>query len=141
MFSRAFTFSVKRCLSSKVPEKPTWTPIDRSKLPQEPRIDKEVVELLERLSLVEFNNQEGVDRLTKAVHSANLLHAVNTDNVQPMDSVLEDRVLYLRDDSVTDGNCLSDIMKNATKTLEDYYIAPPGNIPLKQKEKDYGNEN
>lgn len=36
------------------------------------------------------------------------------------------RVLYLRDDSVTDGNCLSDIMKNATKTLEDYYIAPPG---------------
>lgn len=35
-------------------------------------------------------------------------------------------VLYLRDDSVTDGNYLSDIMKNATKTLEDYYIAPPG---------------
>ena len=52
---------------------------------------QEVVELLERLSLVEVNNQEGVDRLTKAVHSANLLHAVNTDNVQPVDSVLEDR--------------------------------------------------
>lgn len=58
---------------------------------QEPKIDREVVDLLERLSLVEFNNQEGVDRLTKAVHSANLLHAVNTNNVEPMDSVLEDR--------------------------------------------------
>lgn len=99
-----------------------------------------MVDLLERLSLVEFNNQEGVDRLTKAVHSANLLHAVNTDNVEPMDSVLEDRILYLRDDVVTDGNCLKDVMRNATKTLEDYYVAPPGNIPLKQKEKDYGNK-
>lgn len=99
-----------------------------------------MVDLLERLSLVEFNNQEGVDRLTKAVHSANLLHAVNTNNVEPMDSVLEDRILYLRDDVVTDGNCLKDVMRNATKTLEDYYVAPPGNIPLKQKERDYGNK-
>lgn len=36
------------------------------------------------------------------------------------------RILYLRDDVVTDGNCLKDVMRNATKTLEDYYVAPPG---------------
>lgn len=35
-------------------------------------------------------------------------------------------MLYLRDDVVTDGNCLKDVMRNATKTLEDYYVAPPG---------------
>lgn len=35
-------------------------------------------------------------------------------------------MLYLRDDVVTDGNCLKDVMRNATKTLEDYYAAPPG---------------
>lgn len=32
----------------------------------------------------------------------------------------------MRDDVVTDGNCLKDVMRNATKTLEDYYAAPPG---------------
>lgn len=32
----------------------------------------------------------------------------------------------MRDDVVTDGNCLKDVMRNATKTLEDYYVAPPG---------------
>lgn len=32
----------------------------------------------------------------------------------------------MRDDIVTDGNCLKDVMRNATKTLEDYYVAPPG---------------
>lgn len=32
----------------------------------------------------------------------------------------------MRDDVVTDGNRLKDVMRNATKTLEDYYVAPPG---------------
>lgn len=36
------------------------------------------------------------------------------------------RTLYLRDDSVTDGFCRDDILKNASVILEDYYVAPPG---------------
>jgi aspartyl-tRNA(Asn)/glutamyl-tRNA(Gln) amidotransferase subunit C len=145
MIRRGCSFSVnslkgKRCLSSKVPEKATWISIDKSKLPKEPKIDKEEVKLLERLSLVQFANQEGVSRLIRAVRSANQLRAINTDNVEPMDSVLEDKTLYLRDDSVSDGYCREDILKNASVTLEEFYVAPPGNIPLKQKESDQENE-
>lgn len=51
----------------------------------------ELLDHLERLALVDFRNQEGVERLKKAVEFAEQLHTVSTDGVEPMDSVLEDR--------------------------------------------------
>ncbi|KAL5016206.1 hypothetical protein ScPMuIL_005795 [Solemya velum] len=127
---------VVRCYSSqsKVPDKPTWIPINPLQLPEVPPLDKELINHLERLSLVEFNNVAGVERLAKAIESANQLYMVNTDGVEPLDSVLEDRNLYLRDDIVCEGNCRDDIMSNAVKTVEEYFVAPPGNIPLKKKD-------
>ena len=47
------------------------------------------------------------------------------------------RPLYLRKDEVTDGNRRDEILQNASKTVEEYFVAPPGNIPLKKKNKDY----
>lgn len=44
------------------------------------------------------------------------------------------RYLTLRDDEVTDGNCQKDILKNAALTEEDYFVAPPGNIPLEPRD-------
>ena len=38
------------------------------------------------------------------------------------------RMLYLREDKVTDGNYRQDVLSNAVKTIEDYFVAPPGNI-------------
>ncbi|BFZ04619.1 hypothetical protein BsWGS_07658 [Bradybaena similaris] len=122
---------------SKVPDKPTWEQIDHSKLPQVPEIDLPLIEQLERISLVEFNNEEGVKRLQAAVKSAQLLHHINTDGVEPLDSVLEDRELWLREDKVTEGNCMKEILSNATKVEEDYFVAPPGNIPLKKRDRDH----
>ena len=49
------------------------------------------MEHLERLSLVEFSNEEGLNRLSAAIQSANKLYMVDTDGVEPLDSVLEDR--------------------------------------------------
>lgn len=40
------------------------------------------------------------------------------------------RNLYLRSDDVNQGNCVKDILKNAAIKEEDYFVAPPGNIPL-----------
>lgn len=40
------------------------------------------------------------------------------------------RNLNLREDKITQGNCQKDILKNATLTEDDYFVAPPGNIPL-----------
>ncbi|KAK7487897.1 hypothetical protein BaRGS_00020798 [Batillaria attramentaria] len=129
-------FSIRQ-LSSKVPNKPTWTPVDSSKLPQVKEISRELVDHLERLSLVEFSNEEGLKRLNDAIQSANQLYIVNTDGVEPLDTVLEDRSLYLRKDEVTEGNCKEEILSNASITEEDFFVAPPGNIPLKKTDKEY----
>ena len=37
------------------------------------------------------------------------------------------RELYLRGDEVTEGKCRPEILQNAVKTEEDYFVAPPGN--------------
>ncbi|CAG5135933.1 unnamed protein product [Candidula unifasciata] len=131
------SYFVQSASLSKVPGKPTWEPIDHNKLPQVPEIDLQLIEQLERISLVELNNEEGVRRLQAAVKSASLLHLINTDGVEPLDSVLEDRELWLREDKVTEGNCLKEILSNASRVEEDYFVAPPGNIPLKKRDKDH----
>jgi aspartyl-tRNA(Asn)/glutamyl-tRNA(Gln) amidotransferase subunit C len=46
-------------------------------------------------------------------------------------------MLKLRDDEVTDGNIRDDILKNARLTEEEYFVAPPGNIPLEQEKKSF----
>lgn len=130
----------KRLYSVKVPQQPTWVDIDHEKLPPEPDINPEMIDHLERLSLVEFESEAGVKRISSAIKSANKLYMVNTDGVEPLDSILEDRALYLRSDEVTEGDCKDQILQNAAKTIEDYFIAPPGNIPLIQKDKKYGRE-
>lgn len=57
--------------------------------PQKVTVD--VLDHLEHLALVDFRDFEGVERLQKAIQFADQLHEVNTDGVEPMDSVLEDR--------------------------------------------------
>lgn len=59
--------------------------------PETGRIAREVVEHLERLALVDFGGPEAVARLERAVAFADRLRAVDTDGVQPLESVLEDR--------------------------------------------------
>lgn len=40
------------------------------------------------------------------------------------------RVLYLREDKVTEKNDVKAVLQTAVVTDEDFYVAPPGNIPL-----------
>lgn len=46
------------------------------------------------------------------------------------------RVLYLRDDQVSEGNCRKSIIGSAKCTEEEYFVAPPGNIPLEPQTQD-----
>ena len=62
---------------------------------QVPPLDKEMIEHLERLSLVMFNNKAGVERLQSAIGFANQLYMVDTEGVEPLDNVLEDRYITL----------------------------------------------
>lgn len=92
------------------------------------RVTGELIQHLERLSLVDFGSQEAVARLEKAIAFADRLRAVNTDGVEPMESVLEDRCLYLRSDNVVEGNCAEELLQNSHRVVEEYFVAPPGNI-------------
>ncbi len=48
-----------------------------------------------------------------------------------MFTVLENETLRLREDKVVDGICdKSAVLSNAEKVEEDYFVAPPGNIPV-----------
>ena len=43
-----------------------------------------------------------------------------------MNEFIPDRELYLREDVVSEGYCADVMLKNAEKTCEGYYVAPPG---------------
>ncbi|XP_064582840.1 glutamyl-tRNA(Gln) amidotransferase subunit C, mitochondrial isoform X1 [Zonotrichia leucophrys gambelii] len=107
----------------------------RPQAPLRQKVSVEVLQHLEHLALVDFRDAEGVERLQKAIQFADQLHEVNTDGVEPMDSVLEDRCLYLREDDVTEGNCTKELLENAREKVEEYFVAPPGNIPLPKLEE------
>ncbi|KAB5528265.1 hypothetical protein PHYPO_G00138300 [Pangasianodon hypophthalmus] len=96
---------------------------------------KDLVDKLERLALVDFGSREGVECLEKAIRFADQLHVVDTEGVEPMDSVLEDRALYLREDTVTEGNCAEELLRLSKSIEEEYFVAPPGNIPLPKREE------
>ncbi|XP_051966618.1 glutamyl-tRNA(Gln) amidotransferase subunit C, mitochondrial-like [Xyrauchen texanus] len=75
----------------KVSQVPAWEPIGESQLPPPTKVSPDLVDKLERLALVDFGCKEGVDCLEKAIRFADQLHVINTNGVEPMDSVLEDR--------------------------------------------------
>ncbi|XP_076587990.1 glutamyl-tRNA(Gln) amidotransferase subunit C, mitochondrial [Chaetodon auriga] len=122
-------------LNSKIPPFPTWEPVPEDQLPQPAQIPADLVDKLERLALVDFRNKEGLACLEKAIRFADQLHVVDTSGVEPMDSILEDRALSLRDDAVTEGDCAEELLELAKNTVEEYFVAPPGNIPLPTREK------
>lgn len=105
-------------------------------------IDNELISHLERISLVEFGNEEGIKRLEEAIKFVQPLKEFEFEpDVTPMFTVLEDESLTLRDDEVTEGGCRQDILKNATVVAEeDFFLAPPGNIALTVDKDKYKSE-
>ncbi|OXB51643.1 hypothetical protein ASZ78_008672 [Callipepla squamata] len=108
----------------------TGTATGSSAPPAKRGVTVEVLERLEHLALVDFRDAEGVERLRDAVRFAERLREVDTEGIEPMDSVLEDR-----EDDVTEGNCTAELLKNAGEKVEEYFVAPPGNIPLPKLEE------
>ncbi|XP_029961630.1 glutamyl-tRNA(Gln) amidotransferase subunit C, mitochondrial [Salarias fasciatus] len=119
----------------KVPQVPTWEPVPEDQLPPPTQVPADLVDKLERLALVDFRTKQGLDCLEKAIRFADQLHVVDTTEVEPMDSVLEDRALYLRNDAVMEGDCAEKLLQLSKNTVEEYFVAPPGNIPLPKREE------
>lgn len=83
-----------RLLNSKIPPTPVVKPIEENKLPPRTKIDKKTIDLLERLSLVDFANKKGIKRLEDAIRFADQIRVIDTTGVEPMISVLEDRSVF-----------------------------------------------
>ena len=103
-------------------------------------IDQETIEHLERISLVDFANVRGIERLEEAIELADVITKVDTNGVEPLYSILEDETLYLRPDVPEPPNNRKELLKLATVTEEDYFVAPQGNVPL-SIQKQYDREN
>merc|ERR1711872_701049 len=98
---------------------------------EESIIDSTTIEHLERISLVDFANVRGIERLEEAIKLADIIRTVDTTTgVEPMYSVLEDHTLFTREDIPEPQNCRKQLMETASVTEEDYYVAPQGNVPL-----------
>lgn len=76
---------------SLVPRTPIKSKIDRNKLPAKTRIDADTITLLERLSLVDCANRQGIETLEAAIEFADQIHQVDTTGVEPLVTVLEDK--------------------------------------------------
>ncbi|KAG2471169.1 DPOE1 polymerase, partial [Polypterus senegalus] len=74
----------------QVPPIPAWKPVGETPLSLVYSVSPDLVDRMERLALVDFGNHEGVVRLQCAITFAEQLHVVDTEGVEPMDSVLED---------------------------------------------------
>lgn len=84
-----------------------------------------------------FLSREALQTLEDSIEFASKILDIDTTDIEPLYSVLEAHPLRLRPDKVTDGNIQSEILRNAKVTEEEYFIAPPGNIPLEQTTKKF----
>ena len=78
---------------------------------------------LSRLGLSDEKLETLVPQLSNIIGFVEQLGEVNTDNVEPLASVV-DINMRLRDDVVTDGGYPEEILANAPETLEGYFAVP-----------------
>ena len=98
-------------------------------------IDPATIEHLERISLVNFSNVAGIQRLEEAVKLAEVVTRVDTTGVEPLYSILEEESLRLREDVAEPPDNRNSLMRMATCSEEDYFVSPQGNVPLTYENK------
>ncbi|KHJ43620.1 putative aspartyl/glutamyl-tRNA(Asn/Gln) amidotransferase, C subunit [Trichuris suis] len=136
---RAVGLVARRFCKSSVedvfPKSSVWREIDKDSLPALPKLDDDLLHLLEEQSLVRFDDKAALWHLQKAIEYANQLHAVDTENIEPLYTLLEDEALYLRaDDCPSEMIERTELLSNAAVSCEGYFVAPPGNVPLEKSD-------
>jgi len=93
-------------------------------------IDSNVLRKLERLSLLTFcDDKEYIDFFKHNIEFVNKLSELDTDGIEPMYTVMEDIELPLRED-IAEAMMHDDVLQNADKQFEGYFVAPKGNVSL-----------
>lgn len=91
--------------------------------PMSADISIEKVAKLARLRLTDEEIKTIRPQISGVLDLISQLEEVDTSNVTPLPSVIEETV-SLRKDAVTDGNCQDNVLKNATDTSQGFYSVP-----------------
>lgn len=89
-------------------------------------LDKKAVEKVARLARLKITEEEATRygaQLSNIINFVEQLKEVDTENVEPLASVV-DIQLRLREDVVTDGGIQEDILANAPESLEGFFVVP-----------------
>lgn len=89
-------------------------------------LDKETVAKvasLARLKMTDAELEKYGPQLSNIIQFVEQLAEVDTDNVEPLASVVDIK-LRLREDEVTDGGVQKEALANAPETLEDFFVVP-----------------
>ncbi len=89
-------------------------------------LDKETVKKVANLARIRMDDEElerMAPQLSKIIGFVEQLAEVDTDNVEPLANVV-DITLALREDAVTDGDCVDKVLANAPEETQGYFVVP-----------------
>jgi aspartyl-tRNA(Asn)/glutamyl-tRNA(Gln) amidotransferase subunit C len=89
-------------------------------------LDKATVEKVARLARLAITDEEAERygaQLSNIINFVEQLSEVDTDNVEPLASVVDIK-LRLREDEITDGGIRDDVIANAPESLEGFFVVP-----------------
>ena len=90
------------------------------------KIDKNTTLKIAKLTRLKIDESEVIElssQLSEILDWVEQLNEVNTDNVEPLNSVSKTE-LPLREDLVNNVDQLKDVMSNAPEKLENYFVVP-----------------
>ena len=89
-------------------------------------ITKDTIQKISNLAKISITDQE-VEKLESEISTiiswVDALNEVDTENVTPMSNSLTN-TLRMREDLVTDGNKVSDILSNSPADDENFFVVP-----------------
>lgn len=91
------------------------------------KIDIDMQNKLERLSLLSFQNEKTIRKVEQTIQSSDIIHQANVDHLQPLYTLVETELCPLRQsDTVSTEKTLQTqkVLENASLTYEDYLVAP-----------------
>ncbi|XP_055939939.1 glutamyl-tRNA(Gln) amidotransferase subunit C, mitochondrial-like [Argiope bruennichi] len=99
-------------------------------------VKKDIVESLERLALVDFSTEAGIQRLEQSIKFADKLMEVDTSAVEPVINTVYNWNENLRDDEPIDKSYRKELMEVCPSSEEFYYVAPLGTFSRNKVESD-----
>ena len=85
--------------------------------------DVRKVARLSRIAVTDAHAEELVGELNGILNWIDQLNEVDVDGVEPMTSVVE-TTLPMREDVVTDGNIQDQVLANAPRSEDGFFVAP-----------------